>query len=99
MELEDMEEIIFGCCGATAWYPRNFMVDHRKTGESFYCPNGHSRVFRETTADRLQKELDATKKSLEQKSQKLQALKSGDCPFCWKTGLKDVSEHIKRMHG
>lgn len=33
----------------------------RQTGERFYCPNGHTLVFREIEADRLRKESDRQK--------------------------------------
>lgn len=95
--IEDMEEIVFGCCGAVVWLPKNLLAEKRKTGESFYCPNGHSRCYRETTADKLLKELDAAKKDLAEKNQKIQNIKSGSCPFCRKT-VKDISSHIERRH-
>ena len=61
MKLEEMEEIIFGCCGVPVWLPKAFMEDKRRTKDTFYCPNGHSRSFKESTAERLQKELDTAK--------------------------------------
>lgn len=47
-----------GECGV--WFGlTEFMLDkRRKDGKSFYCPNGHSRAFRETEAMRLQRQLD-----------------------------------------
>ncbi len=97
MESGDMEEIVFGCCGVPVWLPKNFVNDKRNTKDSFYCPNGHSRSFMESTADRLQRELNAAKKDVENKNEKLEKLKTGKCPFCWKT-VKDLSAHINRVH-
>jgi hypothetical protein len=95
--IEDMEELVFSCCGAVAWLPRTFLRDKRETGEKFFCPNGHNRVFKETRGDRLQKELDESKKRLAAKELKIQGLTEGKCPFCWKT-VKDLSGHIERNH-
>jgi hypothetical protein len=97
MKLEEMEEMVFGCCGTVVWLPRDFLDDKRKTGRSFYCPNGHVRVYKETTANRLQRELEITKKKLESQDSTISSLKSGKCPFCWKT-VKDLSGHISRCH-
>jgi hypothetical protein len=97
MKIEDMEEIVFGCCGVPVWLPKNFLDDKRKTKDSFYCPNGHSRSYVESTADRLQKELNIAKSDLESKNRKIADLKTGKCPFCWRT-LKDLSAHINRCH-
>ena len=95
--IEDMEELVFGCSAAPVWLPKNMLEDKRKTGDTFYCPNGHGRHFKETTAEKLQRKLDATEKVLSEKSQKLEGVKRGKCPFCWKT-LKNLSEHIERFH-
>lgn len=99
MTIEDMEEIVFGCCGSVVWLPKNLLEDKRKTGEPFYCPNGHSRRFKETTSERLQKELDAARKEISDfsKTSWLTELKTGKCPWCWKT-VKDLSGHIERKH-
>jgi DNA repair exonuclease SbcCD ATPase subunit len=94
---QDMEEIVFGCCGAVVWLTNSFMVEKRKTGDTFYCPNGHARHFKETTAEKLQRELDQKESALADKEAKLAKLKDGKCPFCWKT-VKELSGHIKRSH-
>ena len=90
MTLEDMEEIVFGCCGAVAWFPAAFLRQKRENKERFYCPNGHPRAYHTSTTDQLRGELDATKKALAD-------LKAGKCPYCWKT-VKDLSFHIERWH-
>lgn len=97
MTTEDMEETVMGCCGAVVWLPRTFMNDHRKSGDTFYCPNGHACHFKETTEQRLEKELASAKSSLADKSAKIEKLKDGRCPFCYKT-VANLSGHIQRMH-
>lgn len=97
MTIEDMEEIVLSCCGVVVWFPKNLMKQKREDGETFYCPNGHSQCFRETTSGKLQKRLDAVNRDFADKEAKLQNLKNGKCPFCWKT-VKNLSGHIDRMH-
>lgn len=95
--IEDMEELVFGCCGAVAWLPKTLLKDRRESGQNFYCPNGHVRCYRKTTAEKLKDELEATKMALSQKMGALEGIKSGKCPFCWKI-RKNLSEHIERNH-
>ncbi len=46
-----------GECGVSFALPRQLNEENKKTGADWYCPNGHCRVYRETEADRLRKEL------------------------------------------
>lgn len=94
---EDMEELVMGCCGAVVWFPKNFLKQRREDGQNFYCPSGHARAFVKTKSDRLQEELTEARRSLQAKTEQLSSLKSGKCPFCWKT-VKNLSAHIERMH-
>lgn len=54
-----------------------FAVDQRTknrwvdTGESFYCPSGHSQCFCDTTVKRLQRENAALKQQADQKDARL----------------------------
>lgn len=51
-------------CGIEFAMPEYFVTERREDKKPFYCPNGHSAVFTESTAQRLQKELDAAKARL-----------------------------------
>lgn len=95
--LEDMEEVVMGCCGAIVWLQKKFMADKRETGDTFYCPNGHGRHFKKTRAERLQEELDGVRKTLADKTAKLEGVKAGKCPWCWRT-VKNLNAHIARRH-
>jgi hypothetical protein len=55
----DMREMRCGKCGIVFWAPEFYMEQREKDQQNWYCPNGHSRVFRESTADKLRKELEA----------------------------------------
>lgn len=54
-----------GCgeCGIEFAVPDSFYKERRERGSalSWYCPNGHSRVFRESEADKLRRERDQLK--------------------------------------
>ena len=39
-----------GACGIEWIVPARFNQEKRDTGDSFYCPNGHCRAYKETTA-------------------------------------------------
>ena len=53
------EEITCSECGITFGVPDAWIRDKRDNGNAFYCPNGHPRVFRKSTADTLREELSA----------------------------------------
>ena len=48
-----------GECGITFAAPESFWRERRNTGRGWFCPNGHSRVFRETDVEKLRKEMQA----------------------------------------
>jgi NMD protein affecting ribosome stability and mRNA decay len=54
----EMREMRCGACGIVFWAPEFFMDQREKDGNVWHCPNGHRRVYRETTADKLRKELE-----------------------------------------
>jgi flagellar biosynthesis/type III secretory pathway protein FliH len=56
-----MEVVDCGECGTAFGTTEAFMDRRREDGKTFYCPNGHQRVFRETEVQRLKKELDKEK--------------------------------------
>jgi hypothetical protein len=48
-----------GECGVAFGMPDYFLRQKQRDATSFHCPNGHSRVFRESEADKLRKQLAA----------------------------------------
>jgi len=44
-------------CGIVHGVPDDFDNRRRDDGRTFYCPNGHSQVYRETEEDRLQRKI------------------------------------------
>lgn len=47
-----------GECGVPFGMPKRFLDARHDDGENFYCPNGHPRVFRTSTEDRLRTQLE-----------------------------------------
>jgi DNA-binding XRE family transcriptional regulator len=58
VENEWLESCHCGKCGITWAMPTVFLAARRQDGKTFYCPNGDPRVFRESSEDRLKKELE-----------------------------------------
>lgn len=66
-----MAETIFGMsrmhcgeCGIEFAVPDHFYTDRKNSGKGWHCPNGHSRVFRESDADKLRRERDQLKQQM-----------------------------------
>jgi hypothetical protein len=52
-------------CGVVFAVPDRFLMNRREKGSQFFCPNGHSLIYRKTEAQRLQEELDRVKRQLD----------------------------------
>lgn len=52
-------------CGVLWAMPTRLVEKRRSDGESFYCPNGHGAVFKETTETRLKRDLDRERQARE----------------------------------
>lgn len=56
-----MTDMECGECGIQFSVPETWRAEKQKTGKSWYCPNGHSRVYRESDADAAHRLLAAEK--------------------------------------
>lgn len=63
-----------GQCGIHFAVPETFDNARQRDGKTFYCPNGHLRVYRETESDRLKKELAFKQSQLERERATVQRL-------------------------
>jgi hypothetical protein len=54
------------CCNCFTHFAMDKDLNQRlrSTGGTFYCPNGHGQVYTESEVQRLQKQLNSTKKQL-----------------------------------
>lgn len=66
-----MNRLCCGECGIEFDVPNNFYKERKNTGKGWYCPNGHSRVFRESDADKFRRERDIAKQQLARAEQEL----------------------------
>jgi hypothetical protein len=67
----ELEHLSCGNCGIVFAVPEWWLSERRDRGaadRSFYCPNGHCRVFRETELDRVKRELEEAKRRAEWQS-------------------------------
>lgn len=53
-----MHRMNCGACGIEFDVPEHFYEDRYKTGKGWFCPNGHSRVFKESAVDLMRRERD-----------------------------------------
>jgi|HubBroStandDraft_4_1064222.scaffolds.fasta_scaffold00027_65 hypothetical protein len=53
-----------GECGIEFDVPEHFYKERKENGKGWYCPNGHSRVFRESDLDKMRRERDQAKQQL-----------------------------------
>lgn len=54
-----------GECGVVFKFPEGLRRELEVTKRTWYCPNGHQRVYRESTEDRLRKQLAAKEAELD----------------------------------
>ncbi len=113
---EEFETLTCGNCGIvfavfSSWKKRR--VEGEGGNRSFYCPNGHARVFTgETSEQRLQRELDValsakrfaeSRLADEQKRHKHELNRihkrahAGVCQYCHRT-FQNVARHMKTKH-
>ncbi len=96
-KIDQMEVHICGKCGVESWMLIKYLDDKRENKDTFYCPNGHPRAYTKSVSATLREKLAAAERSLAQKTEDLDKLKAGKCPFCWRT-LHDLVGHINRRH-
>ena len=64
-----------GECGITFAMPETFRKDCKELGYTWYCPNGHSRIYSETDVNKLKRELAKEESKHDQTSAKLRDTK------------------------
>lgn len=52
-----MSDMECGECGIVFAVPEVWRAEKQRTGMGWFCPNGHSRVYRESDVDKLRKQL------------------------------------------
>jgi ribosomal protein S27AE len=59
------DSLTCGECGIVFYVNAGWLSDKRDSGGKFSCPNGHPRIFKESEADRLRRELKAKEAEVE----------------------------------
>jgi hypothetical protein len=65
-EVLTIETTSCGVCGVVFGMPADMLRSRKRTGKTFWCPNGDQIGYSETDADRLRKELEAVKRTRDQ---------------------------------
>jgi hypothetical protein len=69
-----MTRLACGNCGIEFDVPDHFYEGKRSDKSTWYCPNGHPRVFRESNADVLRRERDRLQQRLAEKDDTISRL-------------------------
>jgi hypothetical protein len=56
---EELETLSCGKCGIEWAMPARFIKARREDGQTFYCPNGDPRCYRDSETDKLRRKVDA----------------------------------------
>jgi hypothetical protein len=96
--------IVCGACGIQFSLPEVRRADLKKSGDTFYCPNGHPRVYKPTEVDELQAKLACAQSDVRnllksnEDAASLYRCPFGDCPhFAFKRHV--MRRHISKHHG
>ena len=60
-QLQPMTEMVCGQCGIIFSVPEYWRSEKQRTGYSWYCPNGHCRVYTESDTEKYRKLLQEEK--------------------------------------
>lgn len=80
-----LQEIVCGTCGITYAVPQDWIQNRRAEKGDIHCPNGCRRVWCESDADRLRKQLEAAQNDL----------RSAKCEVLRKQQLLEVEQREK----
>jgi len=58
---QEMTEIECGACGITFAVPESWRAEKKRTGDMWFCPNGHCRVYSESDAEKYHRLLEQEK--------------------------------------
>lgn len=70
--MSEFRAMCCGECGISFHVPETFISERQQKGGSWYCPNGHSRIFRETDVQKLEREKVRLAQRIAQKDDEIQ---------------------------
>lgn len=67
------EFVLINCgkCGIEFQVPEHWHRVRKETGDEFYCPNGHCRVYRESDLDKMRRERDRLAQQIAQRDDEI----------------------------
>lgn len=71
----NLTTMVCGECGITFAMPETFRKECQELGNSWHCPNGHSRIYSETDVSKLKRQLAKEESKHDQTSAKLRDTK------------------------
>lgn len=97
-----------GECGVFFWVTSEFHRERKENGKGWFCPNGHSRVYRKSDVDELKEQLLEERSKLasaqfelmaaEKKIKRIEKrVKNGMCPCCNRQ-FTQLARHMKSKH-
>lgn len=106
-----LETIECPSCGILFAMPARTLLECRDNGREFFCPNGHSAVFRKSEVQRLKEALEEKgqllisaqcevakqKQIVDELSSVAARVKNGVCPCCNRT-FQNLMRHMKNKH-
>ena len=106
--MTEMTPMQCGECGIEFHVPETWRAEKKQTGRGWYCPNGHSRVYKESDVDAMRRERDKAvqeqarlAEEVAVKEKEVARLKkrssAGVCPCCTRT-FTNMARHMKTKH-
>lgn len=67
------EFVLMACgeCGIEFHLPQHFYNERKETGNNWYCPNGHCRVFKEADSVKYRREAERLRQQIAQKDDEI----------------------------
>jgi len=82
-------------CGITYAVPKHWIENKRREAGAFHCPNGCSRVYAESEADRLRRQLEA--KEIELRQSKCEAMRQRSLREAAELSLANSDRKLRRV--
>jgi hypothetical protein len=90
MDATNMVSIVCGKCGIEFHVPKRWQTDRRESKETFWCPNGHPRVYCESEADVIRRERDRLKQQIAERDDAIRREQN------WRRAERDGREAAER---
>jgi NMD protein affecting ribosome stability and mRNA decay len=90
---EEMTQLKCGKCGITFNVPEYWRAEKQRTGDSWFCPNGHCRVYSESDAEKYRKLLEQEKQRHLKTLSRLNEAEAAEQKI-----TKELSRVKKRVH-